>query len=168
MTALNTAPQIKTHKASRLLTAKIGPGPLDESLIPRCQALIDNNDTDFTPMAREYLDRLKLALEAARAANTQTPPTVQSFITPVMELKANASIFRYTLIGGAANIILGFLETITRIDNDVLKIIEAHHRAFSVIIAQGITGDGGQNGQRIKTELNNACLRYFVKNAKKA
>ena len=81
----------------------------------------------------------------------------------VMQLKANAAVFRYTLIGNLANIMLGFLESVRTIDGDVIEIVAAHERTLSVIVIKKIEGDGGTNGKLLEEELQNACKRYLNK-----
>ena len=83
-----------------------------------------------------------------------------------MELKANAKIFHYDLVGNLANIMLNFLESITSLDKDALAIVRGHHETLRGIINNNLRGDGGQKGQIMITELENACARYYKKQRK--
>lgn len=155
--------QAKIIKADLTLLQKIGNGPLDERTITRCQTIIDNNQVDFAPLAQELLARLKNAIALARKGNTESPAVIQAMAESVMQLKANAAVFRYTLIGNLANIMLGFLESVRTIDGDVIEIVAAHERTLSVIVIKKIEGDGGTNGKLLEEELQNACKRYLNK-----
>lgn len=156
---------VRTIKASRLLQAKVGIGPVDEKKIARSQKLIDENDVDFKPLAQEYLDELDRAIRAAREGKGDSKALIDGLIPPVMQIKANASIFGYALIGSLANVMLNFLETIDAIDKDVIEIVEAHQKTLNLIIANGMKGAGGAFGKELTTELKEACKRYFAKRA---
>lgn len=158
------SPKPKIHKASRILQAKIGSGPIDEATVEKCQDVIDNNDVDFKPLAEDYLDKLSKAM-----ANIEQNPDlsveagIESLTAPVMQLKANAPTFQYPLIGRLANVMLSFLESIRMLDKDALAIVEAHQRTLQAIIQKEVIGDGGAFGQQMEEELKNACKRYFAK-----
>lgn len=150
-------------KASTLLQAKVGLGPLDQKVLRRCQDVMDNNKVDFTPLAREYLRKLEGAVKDTRDGLFNRNKAVQMMTEPVMQLKAHASMFKYTLIGTLANIMLSFLESIREIDDDVLEIVEAHHKTLKTIVSKKMEGDGGEHGKTLQDELNQACQRYHAK-----
>jgi hypothetical protein len=82
-------------------------------------------------------------------------------------LKANATTFKYTLIGNLANIMLSFLETIVVMDKDAIEIVGAHHNTLHMIIVRKLRGDGGEAGRQITLELQQACDRYYNKRVKR-
>ncbi len=155
--------QIKVHKADKALQAKVGTGPLDEKAVERSQKVMDNNDVDFAPLAMEYLQQLETAIDEAAKNSTPMEQSIQSMTTPVMQLKANASTFKYNLIGNMANIMLSFLEGIKEMDPDAISIVQAHHQTLKAIVLKKMTGDGGPVGKQMEDELKNACKRYFAK-----
>ena len=153
----------KIIKASYVLQAKVGAGPLDENTVERCQRVIDNNDFDFAPLAKQFLSQLANAITEARAGTLNKQEATQKMTEPVMQLKANAAIFKYHLIGNLANVMLSFLEAIKELDNNVIAIVEAHHKTLSAIVANKMKGDGGPVGKQMEEELKAACKRYFAK-----
>ena len=150
-------------KANRLLQAKVGMGPLDQKAVERSQKVLDENKVDFAPMAAEFLEKLSTGVKNARAGNGSTEEILQGMAEPVMQLKANAGMFNYPLLGDLANIMLSFLETIENIDKDVIEIVDAHHKTLTLIIKAKMHGDGGPQGEELKKELRDACKRYFAK-----
>lgn len=154
-------------KANRLLQAKVGLGPVDPKLIEKSQALIDKNEVDFQPLAAEYIEALELALSDAKKGEKEDSQILQDFIEPVMQIKANAKMFNYELVGNLANIMLNFLETLEEMDKDVLEIVEAHQKTLVLIINNKMKGDGGEYGAELVKELKDACKRYFSKKADK-
>lgn len=154
---------VKVYKANKTLQAKIGSGTIDEKTVERAQSVMDNNDVDFTPMAIEYLDKLEEAIKQIKAGSLPMKEAIQSMTAPVMQLKANASTFKYNLIGNLANVMLSFLEGIKEIDNDVIAIVSAHHQTLKAIVLKKMSGSGGVAGKAMEEELQNACTRYFSK-----
>ncbi len=163
-----TKKKTKTYKASLELQQRIGTGPLNPILIERAQRAIEENKIDFSPLGLQYLSELHEALESVEKNIDPSKLEEQKRILtePVMELKANATIFHYSLVGNLANIMLSFLESITEIDKDALSIVRGHHDSLKAIIGGKMTGDGGQNGQIMMNELKDACARYYKKRKK--
>lgn len=153
-------------KANKTLQAKVGTGKIDESVVEKCQSLMDNNDIDFQPIAMEFLNKLSEAIQAAKKADIDTKNAVGDLTAPVMQLKANASTFKYDLIGNLANVMLSFLENIEELDDDAISIVEAHHKTLTAIVVKKMQGAGGAFGQQMEDELKGACQRYFIKKEK--
>lgn len=155
--------KIQTYKASKILQQKIGSGPLDPTIIERAQQVIENNDVDFTPLGLQFLTELEEALDVAEKNSNadKFESQKQSLTGPVMELKANAAIFHYNLVGDLANIMLSFLEAIKQLDKGALSIIRSHHDTLKGIISDNMKGDGGQKGQVFINELESSCGRYY-------
>ena len=150
-------------KANRMLQAKVGSGSIDEKRIEQSQALIDSDKTDFAPMASEYLGRLETALANIPEEPANVKIAIQPIIVEIMQLKANAAMFSYGLVGTLANIVLNFLENLHTWDKDALAIIDAHIKTLRIIVRNGMKGDGGDYGHQLTNELRDACQRYFTK-----
>jgi hypothetical protein len=154
---------VKITKADTMLQAKIGMGPLDAKAVARCQEVIDTNNFDFAPLAKDYLNELSEAITEVRSNTMEMEAALHKLAEPVMQLKAHAAMFRYALIGNLANIMLSFLEAVQSLDQDVLQIVEAHHQTLTAIVAKKMEGDGGHFGKQLEEELKGACKRYFSK-----
>lgn len=157
---------VKIHEAQAILQQKAGKGPFDPDLIKKAQEYIEENDVDFTPLGFEFLNNLKNVLQQAETSKTAATINEyqESLIKPVMELKANAAIFHYPLIGDLANIMLDFLESIEILDGDAIEIVKAHHDTLSAIIKNRMKNEeGAQQGAPFVTELKEACARYHRK-----
>ncbi len=153
----------QVFKASTDLQDKAGKGPLDQKVVEKCQNVIDNNDVDFTSLGMEILKKLEGAVKEAANADLPMEERKHVITAPVMELKANASIFKYDLIGMLAGIMMGFLESIDDLDKDAIDIVDAHHKTLTLIVVKQMKGSGGQNGQVLVKELKDACGRYYAK-----
>ncbi len=158
---------VKVIKASKALQSKAGKGEIAPRAIAAAEEALIRNSEDFTPLAQKLLDALMAGIENARgligvAHHPETKKEIAAEMTkPVMQLKANARMFKYDLVTSLANIMLDFLETIDDVDDDAVEIVTAHHKTLSLIVARKMTGDGGVHGPVLQKELTLACRRYF-------
>ncbi len=155
--------KVNVIKANYQLQHKVGAGPLDEKTVQASQSVIDNNQVDFEPLALGILKKLETGLEMANDPSVTMDRMKSILIAPVMELKANASIFKYDLVGNLANVMLSFLEAITVMDRDAIDIVRAHHNTLHMIVVRKMTGSGGDAGKMLVSELKQACDRYYNK-----
>lgn len=150
-------------KASRLLQAKVGTGAIDDKKIRKCQTLIDDVDIDFQEMACDLLNDLKKAVNQAHEQENDHDTLIDGMTGPIMQIKGQASMFGYELLGELASVTLNFLESIQEIDAHVLEIMNAQLQTIEVILKNGIKGHGGEQGELLRQELYEACERYFNK-----
>ncbi len=155
--------KVNVIKANYALQLKVGAGPLNERAVKDMQKVIDKNDVDFGPLGLSILERLQDALDKVNDHSITMVQMKEMLIKPVMELKANATTFKYDLIGSLANIMLQFLEAITVMDKDAIEIVQAHHNSLHMIIVRKINGTGGEAGKALIKELKHACERYHHK-----
>ena len=153
--------ETRVIKASYILQSKVGAGPLDQEKVRDSQRVIDTNRVDFVPLGMEFLDELAEIMKKAKKEQMDPKELRELMTQPIMQLKGNASMFKYNLIGELANVMLSFLESIKEVDNDAYEIVEAHHKTLHAIIMKRMAGDGGAHGQAFTNELKQACRRYF-------
>ena len=154
-------PKADIIAADYSLQKRIGSGPLDPAIIARCQKTMDETPIDFTPVARDLLASLAQTINACKTQTIKTEQTHAVFLTTIMNLKAGAGTFKYNLISDLAGIVMGLLEAINTIDDDILDILQVHQKTVTAILQERITGNGGKQGDRLKAELKDACRRYF-------
>lgn len=148
-------------KASKVLQAKVGSGLLDPEKVRQSQQVIERNMVDFAPLGLQFLDELSDVINKPRDVNDRE---LRELITqPIMQLKANAAMFKYNMVGKLANIMLSFMESIQSIDHDTLTIVAAHEKTLRAILLKRMSGSGGAHGQAFEAELKQACRRYFLK-----
>lgn len=157
--------QAKIIKVENNLKKKAGHGDISDVRISRAEQVLVSDGTDFREIASPFLAQLQEAVHVVRQARTEEiSDLLPSLINPVMELKANAPMFQYGLVGNLASIMLSFLEHINALDKDAIDIIGAHEKTLSAIIGKGMKGDGGPLGAQLTGELEEACNRYYRKN----
>lgn len=154
---------VRIFKANRSLQATVGTGNIDEEAVKKSQKVIDENTTDFKPIALDCLKRLQEGLANAQDTEGDNMKALLSGISqPVMDLKANAKMFKYDLVSALTGVMLHFLESLEKLDKDALHIVDAHLKTVRVIVIKEMKGNGGAYGQEILKELENACNRYHA------
>lgn len=156
-------PEVQVIKASYDLQRRVGSGPLDGKIVKRCEDVIQRNNEDFAPIAHGFLDQLEDGIDQAKDVNVPMLKRLEGMTRPVMELKANAKMFRYDLVTLLANVMLAFLESVSTLDDEAVEIVAAHHLTLGAIIDRRMMGDGGPSGLLLIQELREACNRYFTK-----
>ena len=154
------------YKADKSLQAKVGAGPFDRELIKRAQDVIENNNVDFKPDAQATLLEISATLQSIKDSPQKATNEIAKLTALIMQLKANGSVFGYPLLGNLANIMLIFLEAIDEINTDVIDILNANYQTLNAIIIKDLKGDGGDLGNAMEEELQNACNRYFNRHKK--
>lgn len=147
-------------KSNNLLQNKVGLFAVDAETLAKSQNVLDKNNFKFAPIALMFLAQLRDGLGIVKAEEFTNRRSIERLTDPVMQIKANARIFKFELLGDLASIMLGFLENMNELDSDSIAIVEAHHRTLLHIINDDLQGDGGKIGDSLRDELNAACKRY--------
>ena len=103
-------------------------------------------------MAEEYLARLEAALAQIPENPAHVKKEIQPVIVEIMQIKANAAMFNYSLVGTLASIVLNFLENLQTWDKDAFTIVDAHVKTLRIIVRSSMKGDGGAYGVQLTTE----------------
>jgi hypothetical protein len=90
----NQKPRRKAEfiKPLNLLRSKAGYGGLDDEILNKAQALLENNSVDFLPMAEMYLAGMMRGIERAGnpAPGESEEVLIAGMLYPTMQLKARA------------------------------------------------------------------------------
>lgn len=150
----------RIFRASKALQEKAGTGDIDPQLIRKADLYLQDHSEDFRPLAVELVSRLESIIGEIRRTEDFSPDSLDTLGAAVMEIKANGRMFRYDLASTLAATVLDFLEMLDRLDEDALELAQALQTCLKVIVARNITGGGGLDGHHLRTEMDEACLRY--------
>lgn len=152
-------PKAKVIAASKDLQRRIGTGDIDEKTVKKAQNVMDNNKVDFGPLAKPYMTALVGAVAEAKKAKQPRldKATMESFSVPIMNLKANAATFNYSLISGLTGVVLTFLESHEKPGKKTVQIVDLLNKTLMLIIAKKMTGDGGEVGRALQGAFKDVC-----------
>ena len=144
-----------------ILKKKIGSGGIKEASLIKAQEILEENTTDFTPIATELIEALEREIQNSENNVTNGEAAIEALLYPAMQLKAQGAMFHFPLVTEVSDILVNFLETIENIDSDVLEIVSAHKMTISIVISNHMIGDGDAQGKSLKMSLMDACSRYY-------
>ncbi len=155
----------KFIKPPNLLKAKVGIGGLSDAIIDRAQKLLESHSEDFRPLGEIYLKQMKDGIDNAIALGrpTDSEEVIAQILFPCVQLKANGGMFGYLLVTRIAERFIQFMEVVDKIDEETLDIAMAFYTTIKIVLNSQIKGSGGDQGEALVSELNNACMRYFEK-----
>lgn len=164
--AIQVQNDIKVIKASLELQQKVGTGTIAEEKVREAQEVINENKIEFAPIAKPQLDILLSAIRAAQgyqSGSGNDKAVLQSFATPIMNIKANAATFNYPVISGLSGIVLTFLEDAKRFDKKAVQIVDLLHKTILLVLARKISGDGGRDGKALQLAFQELCQKFSKK-----
>ena len=145
------------------LRSKAGYGGLNDEILNKAEAVLENNSVDFLPMAETYLAALMRRIVQAGnpAPGEEGEILIAGMLYPAIQLKAHGGMFRYPLVARIADKLIQFLEVIAEPDKDAIEIVLAFHTTIRTILMGRISGSGGRHGDELVQALEVACRRYF-------
>lgn len=165
MATLYQKPKANVIKASFRLMQKVGMGPLPEDVLARCEAYIKDNDLNFMPWALSCIRDLNAALGKAVAQGAELDDIVrQDLIAPIMQLKASGAMFKNAPLSQLASMLLHFLESIPRLDTDVIAVVQANETVLGAFLRDKEPDVMTQEKRDLIVALQAACNRYAAKN----
>ncbi len=156
-------PRVRFINPPNVLKQKVGGGGIDPKRLEKAQNFIDENKLEFEPYAENYLETINAVIANYKAGKLDDRTAIDDMIRPIMQLKANGGMFKYSLISDIADIVLLFLENIDTLNDEAISVVLVHQKTLQVIIGNKLRGTGGQEGTILARELEKACLRYYKK-----
>ena len=153
----------KYYTPPNVLRQKVGVGGMPDELVKKAEKFIQDNKFDFKPLALEIMKNFTTTLAEVKKSGQTDKKAIDRIGEPIMELKANGEMFRFTLLTDVAEILLNFLENIPSLNDDAYNVIAAHKNTLDVILKNDLRGTGGDEGHALSEELYAACRRYYTK-----
>lgn len=140
------------------LKAKVGSGGFSKENIEKAQKKLEQNDIDFRPIANQYLEEISSATAMYDAAKPKE--TLLKVLDPLMQLRAQGTLFHYPSITIISDIIVDFLDFHEKIDNQIVEIIQAYTKTAGHILGREIKKTEDPICKAFTNELRAACDRY--------
>lgn len=147
------------------LKEKVGGGGISENIISQSQQFINDNQIEYEPYAREYLDNVKGALRLAEGSRSQESleDYMEEMTSNIMQLKASGAMFGYHAISRVADYTLNFIERANVVSEDLFKIVKAQNICLDLILKKKIKGKNSKEAEILSAELYEAIERYRKK-----
>ncbi len=142
------------------LKKKVGTGGFSATVLAKAQDNLDKNDIDFRPMATEYITLLGEVLKGIASGDIKPEETIDQIMFPLMQLRAQGSLFKYPSITKISHILIDCMETIKSTDKDILEIIEAYKKSVQAMLALQLKDENNKAVKELCDALLAACGRY--------
>lgn len=143
------------------LKAKVGSGGFSKENIDKAQAKLEQNDIDFRPIATQYLEEISSTINAYDSSKPKE--TLLKVLDPLMQLRAQGTLFHYPSITTVSDIVVDFLDSHEKIDDKIVEIIQAYTKTAGLILEREIKKPDDPICKAFAGELSAVCDRYNKK-----
>jgi len=150
---------VRFIKANKELQYRVGTGKIDDETLIKAQDVLNKNTTDFYPVAKPDLEKLESALDEYNGDECDGG-IKEKFTKPIMNLKANAGNFKYSIVSDLAGTVLTMLDNISSVDKKAVKIIKVLHQTILLAIYKEMK-DGSEAAEKdLVTAFQEMCKSY--------
>jgi hypothetical protein len=142
------------------LKQKVGTGGFTEAVLTKAQQGLDKNEIDFRPMAFEYLEQLDEIFSKMASGEIKNEEMLDAVMFPVMQLRAQGSLFKYPSVTKISHVLIDCLETVTNFDKNVVDLVQAYKKSTKALLTLQIKEDTHKTTKELCTALFDACGRY--------
>ena len=139
------------------LRAKVGPGTgFDPAQLRAATQVIDNLSGDFLIRMKQDLvsiDAQIAIFESAADIDAKTM-AIQRVFSIVHELRGEAGTFGYGLVSRIGNMLCVYIDALPQPHVADARVVRHHCDSLRATVAGQITGDGGDIGKALLTDLN--------------
>lgn len=150
----------KLVKPENTLKKKVGHGGFKDTDLVKAQSMIEDNKIDFKPIAQDLLKELEQVLANVESGEVSLGEALGGVMYPLMQLRAQGSLFHYPTITTISDIVVDFLDSVGALDKDALEIVAAYRQAAQAMLKLGIKDTSNKVGQQLCAEIKAACARY--------
>ena len=150
----------KLVKPKNRIKAKVGTGGFDEEKIEKAQNVIKENKVDFSPIAEKFLDELD---DVLGNDDLQDKERFSMMLDPLMQLKAQGTMFNYSSITVTTFVVVEFLDEKQKVDHTIKEIIKAYSQTIRTLLKLELRDSEDKTCQLLVNELSKVCERYSKK-----
>lgn len=126
-----------------------GPGAVDLATLERAEQAIAAMGDQYLDWVQEDLGKIDAAFAALKAATGDRAQEVDDVFQVAHDMKGQGGSFGYDLITAIGNQLCRMIEKMGPVGDPEINAIEVHIGAMKLVIAQKMTGNGGQAGDQI-------------------
>lgn len=131
-----------------------GAGPDLDTILIRVREGVEQLTHDFVAASHETLADLDAALAEARTCNGDAQrAALQRIFHDSHDLRGLGGTFNYPLITHIGSSLCDLIERLDTVSALHLEAVDLHISAMKLVIADGISGDGGRQGQQLSASI---------------
>ena len=130
-----------------------GPGAVDVATLERAEQAIAAMGDQYLDWVQEDLGKIDAAFVALKAATGDRAQEVDDVFQVSHDMKGQGGSFGYDLITAIGNQLCRMIEKVDTVGDAEVNVGEVHIGAMKLVIAQKMTGNGGEAGDQIMLGL---------------
>ncbi len=130
-----------------------GPGAVDLKTLERAEAVIAEMADDYLKWAEDDLVKLEEAFASLAAGSGDAKANIDRVYHICHDMKGQGGSFGYTLMTAIGTLLCRYLEKLEAAGPEDHEVVRLHLDAMKLVIAQRMTGDGGQAGDALLVGL---------------
>lgn len=136
------------------------PGKVDESLLKKAEDRIAEVGAAYPDRVKADLEKLVTLANQAATDAEHRGQVITDINLIVHEIRGEGATFGYPLLTKFAGSLFKFTDGLTSPNERQLALIKAHVDVMTVVVKNGIKGDGGPLGAQIDQSLAMAIEKY--------
>lgn len=151
------------------LLEKTGKGGFKTDNLQKAEAVLSNQSHDAASLTQDDLNAFSNALSnidfAKQYAKDEFQTQLKTLHTPIMQIKANAGMFRHKLLSEIADIALLLLDTVKGFNKDNEQMLRVVEHALKIAIESQNQDQLNVKEKGLIKELDRAFDRYLKKHS---
>ncbi len=136
-----------------------GPGAVSLETLQKAEAVIADMADDYMDWVSEDLTALQAAYDALAADLSLGKAGLDKIYTIAHDMKGQGGSFGYDLITVIGNELCRFVEPLEKLTPSHMAVIELHLSTMRLVVAQKITGNGGEQGNALLDGLEKVVAK---------
>lgn len=142
---------------------KVGDGGFDQKKIEEAQTVIEENDVDFRPIALNFIANLEQIMDFDKSEDVESQKFYGAVLDPLMQLRAQGSMFQYSSITLITDIVVDFLDGVKKADAVIFDILKAYIQTTKMLLKMEVKKQEDKTCQLLAKELTVVCKKYIEK-----
>jgi chemotaxis protein histidine kinase CheA len=134
---------------------------IDPEAMARAEEALQAMSEDYPDWVSKLIDKLYDQHRRAVENPIERKPRFDEISKIAHDMKGQGGTFGYPLMTDFAESLYGFTNHRKNIEDSHVEVVKAHIDSMRVIIISRLSGDGGENGQLLKSGLQQAIKKHM-------
>lgn len=134
---------------------------VDLEMLEKAEDMIAGMKDNYLDWVKEDLEKLQKAYDKAKSSMKKQD--FQEVFEVAHDMKVQGGSFNYDLVTIVGNDLCRFIESVDEFSQSDSEIVKIHIDSIRLIVAKGLEGDGGEEGQQLLEAIKAVIDKYVGK-----
>jgi HPt (histidine-containing phosphotransfer) domain-containing protein len=134
---------------------------VDLEMLEKAEDMIAGMKDNYLDWVKEDLEKLQKAYDKAKSSMKKQD--FQEVFEVAHDMKGQGGSFNYDLVTIVGNDLCRFIESVDEFSQSDSEIVKIHIDSIRLIVAKGLEGDGGEEGQQLLEAIKAVIDKYVGK-----